>query len=159
VNPQIILAEGQDYYLTLSGDSSAYYSMYQSPTTPYQIGSLQSVGEMMEVKGIFRGNDTSTVPNLGASKMPAMAITFTSTIGLSEQLEEDFSVYPNPVQDWLEISLVNNGKKEFTLYNLQGQKLMQFIVSGGRTRIAVASLAKGAYLLKSGGKQVRFVKD
>jgi hypothetical protein len=82
-----------------------------------------------------------------------------TSAGHSDQLGEDFSVYPNPVQDWLEISLVNNDKKEFTLYNLQGQKLMQFIVSGGRNRIELSSLAKGAYLLKSGGKQVRFVKD
>tara|TARA_R110002050_G_scaffold41813_2_gene101122 strand:+ start:8027 stop:10453 length:2427 start_codon:yes stop_codon:yes gene_type:complete len=159
VSPQIILTEGQDYYLTVSSDSNSYYSMYQSPAVPYQIGGLTSLSGMVEVKGIYRGIDTSHVPNLGASKMPAMALSFTSTIGLSEQMETGFSVYPNPVQDWLEISLGNNGEKEFVLYNLQGQRLMHFKLSGGHERVDVSNLAKGAYLLKSGDRQVRFIKN
>jgi hypothetical protein len=57
--PQINLNEGQDYYLTLSGDTNAYYSMYQSPATPYQLGGLIGPSGLLEVKNIFKGMDTS----------------------------------------------------------------------------------------------------
>jgi hypothetical protein len=102
--PQINLNEGLDYYLTLSGDTNAYYSMYQSSVTPYQLGSLLGPSGLLEVKNIFKGSNPSNVSNGPAAKLPAFALNFSSTINLPEADKTIFSIYPNPSQDWIEIS-------------------------------------------------------
>jgi uncharacterized repeat protein (TIGR03803 family) len=71
--------------------------------------------------------------------------------------------YPNPVNDWLTISLGElSGKKEITIIDLNGRKLESKEESGKEARFNVAPYPSGMYLVKVKAQEsittIRFVK-
>lgn len=61
----------------------------------------------------------------------------------------ELKVYPNPASEFIIIHFsAETGKKEFTLYDLEGKAIKQDSFSNSETRIDVRSLAGGTYLLK-----------
>ena len=67
---------------------------------------------------------------------------FTNTLdvtGLGEQMEDSFTIYPNPAKDFIQT------EEQVSIFDLTGQLVME-----GRGRIDVSSLACGLYFIKSG---------
>jgi len=63
-------------------------------------------------------------------------------------LESNFSIYPNPTSDYLNIENKNklSSIDNFTLFDMLGNKLMSFIVDG-KKKLELTGLESGVYLL------------
>jgi uncharacterized repeat protein (TIGR03803 family) len=69
-------------------------------------------------------------------------------------------VYPNPASDWLYVSLGNlQGKKEITVFHMNGGEKASQEVDGNEARFPVADYSKGIYVVKvNSGNKVRMVR-
>jgi hypothetical protein len=78
-----------------------------------------------------------------------------SNLALAESSEVRFSVYPNPVNDELGVTILIDDS--FQITNLKGEVVLKG-KSESNQIINVASLSPGMYFLSSGTKTLRFVK-
>jgi hypothetical protein len=71
--------------------------------------------------------------------------------------EKDFYIYPNPVNDVLNIrhSNKNDNVVEIAVFNLHGELMMVFKED---SRINVSALAPGIYFVKAGRQVLKFIK-
>jgi hypothetical protein len=60
----------------------------------------------------------------------------------------DIAVYPNPTSNKLIIDGAGNGSWAAELYDLAGEKIINFIVKPGKNQIELHQLPAGSYLLK-----------
>jgi hypothetical protein len=73
-------------------------------------------------------------------------------------------LYPNPVTDWVVISLCEGeGKKEVVIYQMTGKLLSSQQVSGKEAQFYIADYPQGIYVAKilEGGKSkmIKFIKN
>ncbi len=68
-------------------------------------------------------------------------------LGVDSNEIEGFAFYPNPTNDIVNLSSVENIEK-VALYNILGQKLMDLNVNATTTELNVSNLAAGAYLME-----------
>jgi hypothetical protein len=81
--------------------------------------------------------------------------TLSKTIAVSTKSKRKLTVYPNPVSNILTVEVERNDIP-FYIINLLGQQ----VLSGkGTQRINVSALPEGAYFLKIGTEQAKFVKQ
>ena len=158
-NPSLTLDEGQDYYVTVSGDTNAYYSFYQSQSTPYTVGSFMQPGGQLEVKAVLKGPSTTGAPSQASDKHPALTLSLSSTIGLAERTTAQFSLYPNPASDQLNLRYESSDELQFEIYALSGQLLIETTLSPERKYIDISQLSPGTYFIKSKLGQQKFVKQ
>ena len=95
----------------------------------------------------FSGDDTFTyITNDGTenSNTATVTITVNQTLGIEEHT--NFKVYPNPVQDILNID-VDRFIKEVQIYSLNG-KLVRKIINLPHNSLQVKELQAGTYILK-----------
>ncbi len=74
-------------------------------------------------------------------------IVVETTVGIGEQEQTRFNVYPTHVTSTLTIESGVQGS--VTLYNTIGQPLMTTQINAGSNTIDVSSLANGVYFIKS----------
>ena len=97
----------------------------------------------------FSGDDTFTyITNDGTenSNTATVTITVNQTLGIEEHTNSNFKVYPNPVQDILNID-VDRFIKEVQIYSLNG-KLVRKIINLPHNSLQVKELQAGIYILK-----------
>ena len=64
------------------------------------------------------------------------------------------NVYPNPCRDILHIEGIEEGE-EISIYNMQGQ--LQLSTSG--SQLSTLNLAPGIYIIRSGDKTTKFIRE
>ena len=80
----------------------------------------------------------------------------TDTVGINEMEvnKSNFNVYPNPAKDNFTIELSNqtgiNDKIYASVYNIQGQLLIQRPIKLTKTYVDISALEKGVYIVKVG---------
>jgi hypothetical protein len=84
------------------------------------------------------------------------------SLGVSEVSLDDFVIFPNPVNEELNISRNDNfSAVDIAIYNVLGQRVFSVVTSG--STIDVSSLKAGSYLLKKSTEQqistCRFIKE
>ena len=81
------------------------------------------------------------------------------TLGTAEVAQNQFSIYPNPVSDVLNITKVSD-KATFEIYGVTGQMIKKGDVKDGK--VVVSELLKGNYIIKISDKEVsnnlKFIK-
>ena len=83
---------------------------------------------------------------VGECESDIVEIEFTVTgVGISEQ-EATFSIFPNPADDYLQIT--GNYIHEIALYNIVGQMIENVTVNDNHCRIATDTLNSGIYFIK-----------
>lgn len=70
-------------------------------------------------------------------------------------IQQDFQIYPNPVQDWLKVSLENDEISSLSIFNSQGQ-LVGF--SKENNAIYVGDLSAGVYFIQATTKNAKTFK-
>jgi len=61
----------------------------------------------------------------------------------------EFSVYPNPVHDYLIIETPQTKDESFvTIYNLNGEEMLKKQISGNVTKLDIQSFTDGVYVVK-----------
>ena len=84
-------------------------------------------------------------------------IVVETTVGIGEQEQTYFNVYPTQVTSTLTIE--SRVQSTVTLYNMTGQPLMTTQIKVGSNQIDVSALMAGVYFIKSTeGKTVKFIK-
>jgi len=76
---------------------------------------------------------------------------------ISEVKGDEFSVYPNPIHDYIVIDAKKKG--ESALYSSSGALVEKWLLSLGRNTFEVADLSPGIYILKVGVKSQKVFKD
>ncbi len=67
-------------------------------------------------------------------------------LGVNSNEIEGFVYYPNPANDYLNLSATQN-IENVALYNILGQKVIDMNVEATQTQVSVANLASGAYIM------------
>ncbi|WP_394759363.1 M4 family metallopeptidase [Flavobacterium sp.] len=85
----------------------------------------------------------------------AFAITATSEVSnITEALS--FNLYPNPVENTLNVSVIDNRKTTFRIYNMIGQEVKSGSVN--QNEISVANLGSGMYIFEINDGQKTMTK-
>ncbi|MEI6172486.1 MAG: T9SS type A sorting domain-containing protein [Bacteroidota bacterium] len=96
-------------------------------------------------------SNTTKIPVPGGS---AVVVKFTTKTGssvtndLSENKKYLLNLYPNPASEKVTVITDMPEHSVISIYNLQGQLLLQKQVQPGKTDIDIRDLAKGVYILK-----------
>lgn len=104
------------------------------------------------------------VPN-GTGNFVIQAPTFgtnNETLSNSDfELNTDYSIYPNPVNDVINIKTNNGSINQISLYNLQGQQLMSLKFNGEQqSQLDLTNYTQGIYLLTINNQQtVKVIKQ
>jgi len=75
-------------------------------------------------------------------------------------LNNELSIYPNPANEKLTISLPENSSKtEGILYDNAGKELQRFLLKSGENTLNINHLESGIYFLEMNGKSTKFIKN
>lgn len=96
--------------------------------------------------------------------IPDLDLARSIALSLDEGLIEDYSFYPNPVNNELNIVFPSNGNQlEFSIYNQLGQEVLHEAIQDDNKQIDVSELATGIYLIKlsteNTSKTFKFIKQ
>lgn len=102
--------------------------------------------------------------NGGADKVALTSTSDFSVLGLAKENQLDFTVYPNPVRDDLNIQLPTGTKiAEIAVFDMSGKLIRNATISAQNTKVNVSELSTGVYILKlnSDGKigSRQFIKE
>jgi hypothetical protein len=100
---------------------------------------------------------SDTIFNSGPMNILATAICQSTGI-TSPKINTNVKAYPNPAHDKVNITGLYD-KQEFSLYNLDGRKIKEGIVSESDNNISISSLSSGMYVLKIGNINLKLVID
>jgi ribosomal protein L31 len=71
------------------------------------------------------------------------------TAAVSEALNSEFKMYPNPVSDVLNIDVPSSNSNTLEIYAIDGKKVYTKSVNGtNTTQVDVSKFSKGMYILK-----------
>lgn len=89
------------------------------------------------------------------------SFNYSKVILLNNKEKDEFTVYPNPMQDELSISVSGeNLNKNATLYDNRGQILKTVNLVSAITKLETSALAKGNYYLKlDNGTSIKVIKE
>lgn len=110
--------------------------------------------EKHEVAGV--GHDPQQMAN---DALPYVMMNTLSSEVFDEK--KDFSFYPNPVENYLYISLSTENIQELNIYNIYGQLVKSFQVNSSESnqRFEVSNLSRGLYILKANNISKKFLKE
>jgi hypothetical protein len=149
-------------YLRLSSDSLG-------DTTTVTLG-----GQVVDATGIIPAYTWTSLPvtsNETQFTVPAgsaVVVKFIYRMGNSVndhsgKNKHFLNLYPNPASDKMTMRTDMTGHSVISVYNLQGQLLLQQQVQQGKTDIDIRELAKGVYIVRltgnAGAEAGRFIKE
>ncbi len=90
----------------------------------------------------------------GTIEINRIQIVDPATLSTEEFLADDFSIYPNPVSDYVNVKLLKDAK--VSIFNINGKLVKSHESFIGENRIDVSNLSAGVYLmeLSSEGKSM-----
>ncbi|WP_306352502.1 fibronectin type III domain-containing protein [Flavobacterium sp. '19STA2R22 D10 B1'] len=98
------------------------------------------------------------ISTLAPPQSTAYTLTITGTLGTETFNNKNFSYYPNPVKDVLNLSYSEN-ITSVAVFNLMGQQVIQKTVNANQSQIDMSALAAGAYLVRvNSGDNTKTVK-
>jgi hypothetical protein len=164
-----------DGYGTLILPSGTYTNMLRTKTIQDYKDSLSSTGTVTHVynvgyawydgthknSSLFIYDVTNTTGgNVSKSRFVTVS-SAVSNIAEITSLHDNFSIYPNPANDYLQIQSPQN--ISFELMNIQGQLISDIKSAGTTTNVDLSKLAAGIYFIKamyeSGSIVKKFIKQ
>jgi len=109
-------------------EENVHISMTLDPSWVTENSELIVFAQDLDSKEIYNGN-----------KIDLLMVTV-------NDIEKWVAIYPNPATDYITISGCE--KAEISLYNIQGQEMINDVISNDNTRINVSDLQFGIYLLE-----------
>lgn len=113
-------------------------------------------GSTLSDKFVFNGYHTSTPAETAVGRL----VWSNSVNGLSSVESQSLKLYPNPVQDILNIQ--SDEASYVEIRNIQGELIRELEIKAGTTTISLESLPGGMYFLQAKNAQmtsIRFVKQ
>jgi len=113
----------------------------------------QTPGSTLYVK-LFKKGTSPPSSNSNMFKISA----YTAVLGVDDFDADNFYYYPNPVEQFLNLSY-NQEISNVEVFNLLGQKMISKTIHATETNVDFASLPKGIYLVNiSAGNQMKTIK-
>ena len=72
-------------------------------------------------------------------------VAFSGLLGLGDSNQDVFSIYPNPANNFVNITSQNSGNKNIAVYDILGKQVINTIIS--TDRLDISSLTSGIYML------------
>ena len=132
-------------YLVTEGGVSMYNGSYWRS---YDV-SDGLIGPVVKQMAVDASNDLWITTSLGVSKMSGIPS------GLDEMRINTLNVYPNPSNQWLNVTVNQNTK--LTVFDTEGRILFSEQGSGTVQKIDVSQWACGIYVVSAGGINKRVV--
>lgn len=105
------------------------------------------------VYGMFHSQDFLENQSITAINMNTVTMTENPTLGISKHEDIlDFSVSPNPINDFVQFSGVEMGSQIY-VYSIEGKKVGEYIYNGNP--IDLSSLNSGMYIMNISGRSVK----
>lgn len=152
--------------VTERGNLLTWQTANETNNKGFQVERLNAAGNDWDILGFVKAQGKEASYNFTDNTPLSMSYyrlrqidndgkeTLSTVIFVSTKSNNNLKVYPNPVSNILTIENAESG--DFQILNLLGQQVM----SGKATqRIDVSALPQGAYFLKVGREQLRFVKQ
>lgn len=97
----------------------------------------------------------AVVKDISSPELDAFMVSaYDHTIGIADATIKGFAMYPNPVEDVLNLN-AQNTIDAVSIYNLLGQEVLNATPSATETQINMSNLPTGAYIVKvQAGEQV-----
>jgi len=129
-------------------------------TITQQVDGAHSIQQTTDLGYVFAGyaksSDGDATLNHGDFDYWVVKVGFST--GLNQALFDNVNVYPNPAHDHINIKGLF-AKQEYSLYNLDGRKVREGIVSESENSISIRSLCPGLYILRIGKSNLKLVID
>ena len=103
------------------------------------------------------GNYAVIITENGCSEISAC--TAITTVGLSNNIKDDYSVYPNPTAERIIIERGNSSMVNYIITDQLGKVVKKGTLSLKKQNIDVSFLTKGIYVLKFNGNNQKFIKE
>ncbi|TXI82985.1 MAG: T9SS type A sorting domain-containing protein, partial [Crocinitomicaceae bacterium] len=127
-----------------------------STLTETALDSYTLNGQTYTQSGIY----TQVIPNAaGCDSTITLNLSLNFT-GISD-LENDFTIAPNPTMDFVTITSSDALYDEYVLFDTQGRKVLSGSLTGTTTQLDLSRLARGNYLLQIGEKKspIKLIKQ
>ena len=92
---------------------------------------------------LVSGSTYYAVTVSGTCRSNPLAVTVSVNLGIENNNKVEFKIYPNPINDFLNIETIAD-IKSIEIYNIQGQKVLQ----SNQKQINVSEFAAGVYMIK-----------
>ena len=92
---------------------------------------------------LVSGSTYYAVTVSGTCRSNPLAVTVSVNLGIENDNKVEFKIYPNPINDFLNIETFVD-IKSIEIYNIQGQKVLQ----SNQKQINVSEFAAGVYMIK-----------
>ncbi|HWR93751.1 MAG TPA: T9SS type A sorting domain-containing protein, partial [Flavobacterium sp.] len=127
-----------------SNTNTATFNSIKSYTTSY------TVQQITTDLNSYNGTDTyigiRATPSI-YSEIGIDNFTWTKTLSTNQFDSTNFSYYPNPVKNILNINYIEN-ISTVSVYNILGQEILVKSVNENKAKIDMSTLAKGSYMVK-----------
>ncbi|MFD2891441.1 T9SS type A sorting domain-containing protein [Flavobacterium chuncheonense] len=127
-------------------------------TDPWLLRQISLVGYTGVVKIRFRASKNGTRSDIAIDDI---AIVNNQNLSTSTFINDSFKIYPNPVEDILNLEY-NTEIKNIKVFNLLGQVVIDENINAASTQFDISELETGAYLVNvtigNSVKTVKFVK-
>lgn len=170
-NAQLIVSNGDGSDTILFSNYITVNTNPSSPTIVDNAGTLESSytgsGNQWYLNGSPIGGATNdnytptqgglyTVVYTDANGCTSTSAAFISTVGLEEDVQINFSIYPNPVSEKLTIDAAAVVKAGIQLMDLSGRLVMNTKMNQSQLVLDLSGLADGVYMIKInyGGKTI-----
>lgn len=164
-----VMAQGVDAaIINLNGEVSyANGTSFSSPIIAGSVAALWQAAPHLKNSDIMQAvRESAHLYNNPTDEMGYGIPDFSYALGLVRQmsiedqlLQTHFALYPNPVQNEINVSFPQNASSaEFELYNVLGKKMMQKTISAISNKIDVSHLDSGVYIvsIRSNNKTTSF---
>ncbi len=101
---------------------------------------------------------TLTIYNCGKSDSVALLVTTNSASVTAEKLDS-FSIYPNPVSQFLNVESRSSEITNFKISNALGEILLEGSLSFGKNEILISHLESGIYQIEFNNNSNRMIKN
>ena len=168
--PDVVARGGQAY--VIDNSDSIVQNNGTSFSGPIMCGGIASLWQAIpdasptEVMNYVRqsASQFTSPDNFLGYGIPDLDVAKSLALSINEDLIEDLSFYPNPVETELYLRIPQSTNLvEFSMYNQLGQKVLSGLVEDGFQSLNVSELATGIYLLKltlsSQSKTFKFIKE
>jgi len=142
---------GDSYNITGIGTNDAikitYYNLtnFMQEFSTYQ--DAKSAGTLSSILLFGQCSNQAIETNKAWHAVGLGNIVDCETLGITNNSENNYNIYPNPANNYIVIDFNDDNKKLIKIYDINGKLIKQVYSSNKKTRIDISSLSEGLYIL------------
>lgn len=140
-----------------SSTNNKVYSYNFTPPTNVKKGEVLRMRIISERTSITNAKlNCTTQYNIG--DIEDYGVIFASYLSLDDFEKQKYNIYPNPVENTLNITSDNSDEKQINIFSISGQLIKTLKTSNENLNIDVSELSSGTYFLNINNVPYKFIK-